>query len=1184
MKFNKKRKQVVEEVKEEEEDVELGSDDAEELDDDDGNAEFESEDEEDCKGFKTVMKRNLETTENDQPAKKMKKENPFKQPTVEELNQLRETETLYHSHLFRLQIDEVLAEVRPKDKYKKKFDVWFNKFKDTVLAIKETDEKQLSKLKSLKKLKVKIADVEVPKNEKGTYRFLKPSSISVIGSYPLGTSIGPNIVIDVMIEMPSALFQKHDYENYRYLRKRAIYLAYIANSLKPEVAEKKTYYGESWMPKLKIVPSGSLSKRVTICLHLTAEPTSFKLSRFLPEKNNVKPQWYLENPELTDLVPTPHYNSSILRDLTMSQNHAESIKLITEYPSLRDGIILLKIWLRQRQQEQAYDGFNGHILSMYVLYLLSKKQVSTYMSSYQVVRNVWNNLATTNWTEEGISMSREPEAKERAAEYLKYYDCVFLDSSGYHNLVANVSANNYLWIRSEASQAIKFLNDEKGNSFSSLFMKRLNFYSNFDHFICLRDTEALQQLADKVSDDHKLDLGVNKRAQVVKLLVDVLKKGLGQRVLHIYIQPEQYKEWEVTEDNSSRLGKLLIGLQLNPEHCFNVIDKGPVANLPEAEEFRNFWGNKSELRRFQDGSICEAVVWAKKSPLSIKDFKGKKNIASKGKLKEKSSSLAEKRIICQRIITFLMKTKFDLSKDQFLYVANQIEEFLELKKTKVTNFQYGTGEEATLQVINVFSEFEKELTSMADLPLAITGVQGSSPVFRYSEVFPPLATVYKADDINTVVGKHCLLLKEDTLQEVPKYAPAIEASVQLSASGKWPDELEAVRKTKAAFHIQIAQCLRKQYKLKAKANFSHVDVFKKGFVFRLRVAHQKEIACMKKIVGEDGVIKYRDNEESVALENKLFRLPKLTGAIYGLHSQQPSFGPTCCLAKRWLSAHLIDHVHMPEVVVELIVAFVYLSPEPYKPVQMPQVGFIRFLEFLSSHSWDTNAIIVNFNDEMDKDQVLAVENLFSTARDTLPALFISTPYDRETSTWTKHAPSRLILDRISSLARETLKLVETELLKSSVLVWRPMFKPPLVVYDCLIYIKDQFNPRRYQYHSLDIEESFPVTSWHPYRFHPEQKLPVVQFDPVDKYLEELRAGYGEFALFFHDTYGGSLIGVLFNPQALDAKEFKVANINCRRLDNNGKLVLNVAAIIEDFSIIGQGLVERIDVQSDKLLN
>ena len=38
---------------------------------------------------------------------------------------------------------------------------------------------------------------------------------------------------------------------------------------------------------------------------------------------------------------------------------------------------------------------------------------------------------------------------------------------------------------------------------------------------------------------------------------------------------------------------------------------------------------------------------------------------------------------------------------------------------------------------------------------------------------------------------------------------------------------------------------------------------------------------MKQKKGDDGVIKYRDTEESIALEKKLFLLPKLNGALHG---------------------------------------------------------------------------------------------------------------------------------------------------------------------------------------------------------------------------------------------------------------------------------------------------------------
>jgi len=73
----------------------------------------------------------------------------------------------------------------------------------------------------------------------------------------------------------------------------------------------------------------------------------------------------------------------------MSRMNSEVAQIIKEYPNLRDGIILLKIWLRQRELNKGYDGFTGHIVAMFVIYLLREKKLNTFMSSYQIVRNVW---------------------------------------------------------------------------------------------------------------------------------------------------------------------------------------------------------------------------------------------------------------------------------------------------------------------------------------------------------------------------------------------------------------------------------------------------------------------------------------------------------------------------------------------------------------------------------------------------------------------------------------------------------------------------------------------------------------------------------------------------------------------------------------------------------------------------
>ena len=54
----------------------------------------------------------------------------------------------------------------------------------------------------------------------------------------------------------------------------------------------------------------------------------------------------------------------------------------------------------------------------------------------------------------------------------------------------------------------------------------------------------------------------------------------------------------------------------------------------------------------------------------------------------------------------------------------------------------------------------------------------------------------------------------------------ITVLVMMEGSGKWPEDLEAVRRLKAAFHIQLAKALGKQHGLKTQAYTTHVDVVK----------------------------------------------------------------------------------------------------------------------------------------------------------------------------------------------------------------------------------------------------------------------------------------------------------------------------------------------------------------------
>jgi U3 small nucleolar RNA-associated protein 22 len=96
-------------------------------------------------------------------------------------------------------------------------------------------------------------------------------------------------------------FDVKDYLNHKYHMKRALYLAYIAGKLQGSELMEEMHFSQSCdgplKPVLEVKPKGKLGKRVVIVVHLTSPSGVFKLSRFSPEKNNVRPNWYFEENE-----------------------------------------------------------------------------------------------------------------------------------------------------------------------------------------------------------------------------------------------------------------------------------------------------------------------------------------------------------------------------------------------------------------------------------------------------------------------------------------------------------------------------------------------------------------------------------------------------------------------------------------------------------------------------------------------------------------------------------------------------------------------------------------------------------------------------------------------------------------------------------------------------------------------
>ncbi|XP_069819373.1 nucleolar protein 6 [Dendropsophus ebraccatus] len=1097
------------------------------------------------------------------PAKKKKKESDESKPlSTEELIQLKETEQQYHTSLLRMQIDELLQEVRLKDKRRKAIDEYLQEVSNLIEKIPQTSETDIMDQSWLPR-SVKVPFLQVPYQVKGKFHFAPPTSIKVVGSYLMGTCIKPEINVDVAVTMPQEILQAKDNLNQRYLRKRALYLAHVAARLaQSEIFSTVRFAymnGNHMKPVLLLRPQGKDEKMVTVRIHVCLPPGMFKVSRFSPNKNNVRSAWYLEDPSVTEAEgagdpPTPHYNNSVLCDLAMEQHFHHLSACMSDFPGMKDGISVLKVWLRQRQLDKGYGGFNGFVVSMLVAYLLSRNKINKAMNGHQVLRNALQFLASTDLTDNGITMGKSTDTSLPSIEdFHQAFEVVFVDPLGVVNLCADMTAAKYKQVQFEAKESLRVLNDTNTNGFLLILMEPKPFVRTFDHVFHITQVAKLQKACKKMKlGNELLDRGGDYVSTALPFILSVLKKGQNQRALLVSHALPQKPEWDIAQEPAKHkdIGSLTLGLMLTPDFFSSILEKGPAADSPEAADFRSFWGDKSELRRFQDASICEAVVWP-------------------------AESLEEKRRIPELLIRHLLHLHADLPECAISYAGNLLDCVLNKGK------KVGTGEERMVSLIQSYDDLSRKLWSLDDLPLTVTAVQGTHPALRYTDVFPPVPVKPQWSFHKKSSDKKCLV--PSLVKPCPAYVSPVKVICHIEGSGKWPQDKDAIKRVKAAFQIRLAELLKDQHDLLCKTTTTHTDVYKDGYVFRLQVAYHREPQFMKEFIAPDKMLKSCDTEESLRLELETIHLPHLTSTLHGLHQQLPAFGGTSRLAKRWISSQLLTDCISDECV-DLLVAYLFLHPMPFTAPSSPQVGFLRFLTLLASHDWRNSPLIVNLNGELTDADLTEIQNYFTSARAELPVMFIATPKDRKVSVWTKEKPSAQFLQRLIILASESLVILEKQLMQPSESSdIKMIFRPPMDLYDVLIHLDPKHIPRHRE--AVDqpaksflrglLKETAPVS---------DSRFPVVDYDPVQLYLSELRESYGEFALFFYDIHGGEVIGVIWNPSSFTPQPFKTTNVNGRIVDaksNSLLLIPNVEAILEDFKILGEGLVKSITCQSER---
>ncbi|XP_026194493.1 nucleolar protein 6 [Cyclospora cayetanensis] len=487
----------------------------------------------------------------------------------------------------------------------------------------------------------------------------------------------------------------------------------------------------------------------------------------------------------------------------------------------------------------------------------------------------------------------------------------------------------------------------------------------------------------------------------------LLLRGLSDRLQTVRVRfppASSTKESLQTGDSADTCPVgLLVSVTLNGKASARLLDRGPqvvdtsevVSRTPRAvstESFKQFWGSRCDVRRFQDGRMLHCVLW--------EAFK-----ASEGRvaLELASAKTAWSQSPCAQIARTVLQHHAEALCS---YSASWPKAETKTKTTRQAvpypNLEIdcsplgavGPLSERQKALIRAFAELKNVLCALSSVPLTIKQVWHSDAALRHTEV------------VATNIWEP---------EQAQGATPTVHSVVvQFEDSGKWPVERLAVCRLKTAFLVAMHEELLRDYSVSSDVMDSHLDVHFQGFIFRIRIFHPNEVMeeaniftdfSLKPITsqlakslgatggsgrmsttGGSGTIREERGDAKMACElllqedvallyaasppmhqDSLMQLrtlwwgPQVSALLHSVTLKHTAFAGAVRLAVSWLSSQLVvGAVHFAEhVMVFLFVDF--LSAGYGDAPQSPHVAFLRFLHFVSTFDWDRNALVVTFD-------------------------------------------------------------------------------------------------------------------------------------------------------------------------------------------------------------------------------
>jgi U3 small nucleolar RNA-associated protein 22 len=98
----------------------------------------------------------------------------------------------------------------------------------------------------------------------------------------------------------------------------------------------------------------------------------------------------LDYPHLLTTETPPHtqrlYTQRLVEDMLVLPHAALLHRHLQHAPALREALVLLKVWLRQRGLHEGVDGWSGYLMSMLLLHLIALGHIQHTHSSYQAFK------------------------------------------------------------------------------------------------------------------------------------------------------------------------------------------------------------------------------------------------------------------------------------------------------------------------------------------------------------------------------------------------------------------------------------------------------------------------------------------------------------------------------------------------------------------------------------------------------------------------------------------------------------------------------------------------------------------------------------------------------------------------------------------------------------------------------